>query len=103
MASSGQFFSQILHAVHAIAQTCLARLPRSWFMQATSTSWLLGTMEMSPLGQAATHFLHDLHFTRSTTARPSAFTWMASKGHARSQLPLPKQPHAQAFAPPNMR
>src|SRR5208283_353186 len=68
-ASKGHTFTHIPQAIQPTSQFFLVSTPLSFEWQATSTCLDAGSTSMTFLGQAASHFLHPVHFVMSTKGR----------------------------------
>ena len=90
-ASDGQFFSHKWQAIHPTEHAFITSLPLSLELHCTICFALTGKSSIRCFGHAATHLPHALQVSLSTTATPST-TWIASNGHAFTQLPNPRHP-----------
>ena len=84
-------FSHFLQPMQPTSQADVTALPLSWELHPTNTVCSYGTSSIRWFGHLATHLPQALHFSLSTTATP-LIIWMASKGHAFTQLPNPMHP-----------
>lgn len=89
---SGQFFAQMPQPMQPTLQTCFTSGPRAWDLHITFTVSSAVLSSMMFRGHARTHFPHPVHAESSTTGRPLGDMCMASKGHAATQVPSPRQP-----------
>ncbi len=99
-ASKGQTFTHAPHAMHPTRQFAFVSDPLSFEWQVTSTCRDAGRTSMTFVGQAASHFLHPVHFAISIKGRWSSFMVMASKGHTLEHVPYPRHPYLHALSPP---
>src|SRR5699024_9034802 len=97
-ASNSQTLSHILHPIHPTEHTLMTSFPLSRELHCTRCFCSYGTSSIRCLGHAATHFPQALHASLSTTAMPSLI-WIASNGHAATQVPSPRHPKTQPFGP----
>ena len=98
-ASDSHTFSHILHPIHPTEHTLITSFPISYELHCTRCLCSQGTRPIRRLGQAAIHLPQALHASLSTTAIPSTI-WIASNGHAFTQLPKPRHPKDHPFGPP---
>src|SRR3972149_10230702 len=92
MASYGHTLSHLLQATHPILHAFFVSEPLSNERQKMWTSLFSGISSMRFLGHGGIQSPQPVHLSSITTGSPFSLIYMASKGHAFTQLARPRHP-----------
>src|SRR3990172_10331927 len=103
IASYWQTLSHLLQEIHPTLHTFFVSAPLSSERQKICTSLFSGTSSRRFFEHVGIHNPQPVHLSSITTGSPFLLMYMASKGHAFTQLARPRQPYTQLFDPPDIR